>query len=87
MILVGAVLAIVGYVVLPDLLVMQWGVAATAEGGASPKLAALAIPFLICLAGALGYMFYEEKKNLLFISGLGIFVLVLDWVFNLPRVF
>ncbi len=85
MIAVGAVLAIVGYMILPETLFVQFGIDDSVPG--APKLAALAIFFIMDAAGALGYMHNEEKKNLLFISGLGLFLIVLAFVINLPRVF
>lgn len=85
MIVIGAVLAITGYLILPELLIVQFGVEDPSAG--APKLAALAIFFIVDAAGALGYIQNEEKKNMLFISGLGVFLLVLSFVINLPRVF
>lgn len=85
MIAVGAVLAIAGYIILPESLIVQFGLDDSMTG--APKLAALAIFFIIDAAGALGYMQNEEKRNMLFISGLGVFLLVLAFVINIPRVF
>ena len=85
MIAAGAVLAIAGYIILPESLIVQFGLDDSMTG--APKLAALAIFFIIDAAGALGYMQNEEKRNMLFISGLGVFLLVLAFVINIPRVF
>ncbi len=85
MIVVGVVLAVVGYIVLPETLIVQFGVDDSVAG--APKLAALAIFLIIDAAGALGYMQNEEKRNMLFISGLGLLLLVLSFVINIPRAF
>ena len=79
--LLEIILVIIGFLILPDTLVMQ----ITASGGAGntmPKIVGLAIPFLLCAIFAVLYYFNTNKKHLL-IAGLGVVLTVITLVFNL----
>jgi len=80
---VAVVLAIVSYIVLPDVVVVQ----ITASGGVGstmPRLLAVLLPLAISVAGALLAMTGKqdrEYKNLI-VSAVGIACAVLTLIFN-----
>jgi uncharacterized membrane protein len=83
-IVIALALAIVGYIVLPDTLVMQ--VTATGAAGTTmPKLLGLAIPTLISVGAALYFLLNKKTENneVLIISFVGIFAFILTFVFNI----
>jgi len=69
-ILVAAILSIVGWLNLPETLVLQITVSGEA-GTTLPKIAGLAIPFLLSALFAVLYYLHGSKKYLL-ISAIGI---------------
>ncbi len=81
---IAAVLAIVGYIVLPETLVMQ--VTATGTPGTTmPKLLGLAIPTLISIGAALYFLLnkkFESNKSL-WVSLIGILAFILTYAFNI----
>lgn len=79
-ILTALVLSVVGWIVLPDTLVLQ----VTMSGGAGttlPKIAGLALPFLISGVFAVLYNLRENKKHLM-ISIIGLVVFIFIFVMN-----
>ena len=78
---VAVILAIVSYILLPDVVVMQ----ITASGGVGntmPKLAAVLLPLAVSVAGALLSMTGKRESKNLFISAVGIACALLELVFN-----
>ena len=80
----GLLLAVVGWFVLPSELTLQFGLSG-GNGAGSPKSLSLIVSFLLCAFGAVGHLVNEEKRHYLFISGLGLLLLVLAFALNLPR--
>jgi uncharacterized membrane protein len=83
-IVIASALAIVGYIVLPDTLVMQ----VTASGSVAttmPKLLGLAIPTLISVGAALYFLFNKnsESNKSLWVSLIGILAFILTYAFNI----
>lgn len=85
-IVIALALAIVGYIVLPDTLVMQVTVSGDA-GTTMPKLLGLGIPTLISVGAALYFLLNKnnESNKVLFVSFVGIFAFILTFVFNIKR--
>lgn len=80
-IVIAVILAIVGYIVLPDVLIMQ--ISFSGEPSSTlPKLAGLALPFALSVIFAGLYYSSENKKNL-FVSAVGIVIFVFMFVVNL----
>lgn len=81
---IAIVMAIVGYIILPDTIGIQIGMDGSVSNTA-PKLAGIALPFLLCIGGSLAYLFEGEtkrKKNLL-IAVVGLVVFALTFIVNL----
>lgn len=85
-IVIALALAVVGYIILPDTLVMQ--VTATGTPGTTmPKLLGLAIPTLISIGAALYFLLNKnsESNKVLFVSLIGIFAFILTFIFNIVK--
>ncbi len=83
-IVIALALAVVGYIILPDTLVMQ--VTLPDEAGTTmSKPLGLAIPTLISVGAALFFLFNKKSKSnkVLFVSFIGIFVFILTFIFNI----
>ena len=74
--LAAIALTVVGWVILPDTLVLQ--VTMSGETGTTlPKIAGLAIPFLISGIFAVLYYVHENRKHLLIsVAGLAIYIVI-----------
>ena len=79
---VAAALAVIGYIVLPDTLVVQFDMAGH-PGNTMPKLLALGISLLISLSGSAFWLFSQKKNKGLLVGIIGIVMLILTFVFNL----
>jgi hypothetical protein len=79
-ILLSLVLAVIGWIVLPDTLVLQVTMSGAA-GTTLPKPAGLAIPLLVSSVFAVLYYLREDKKNLL-ISVIGLAIYIPTFLMN-----
>ncbi len=75
-------LAVVGFIILPDTLVVQLSMSGQAAN-TMPKLLGVLIPFLICAVFSILYYRTEKGGKNLIVSLIGIVVFVLLFVFNL----
>ncbi len=85
-IVIALALAVVGYIILPETLVMQ--VTLSGEAGTTmPKLLGLGIPTLISVGAALYFLLNKdsESNKVLFVSFIGIFAFILTFVFNIKH--
>ncbi|HOP11229.1 MAG TPA: hypothetical protein PK629_07045 [Oscillospiraceae bacterium] len=83
-IIISLAFVIVGFLILPDTLVMQITVSGSA-GTTLPKLVGLAIPFVISVGFALYYLMDKKSKSSKSLLGslVGIAAFVFTFVFNL----
>ena len=81
MLLASAALAVIGILLLPDTLTMQ--ITVSGEGGTKlPKLAGLAIPFILSTVFPVLFYINGGKKNL-FISAVGFAFYAFTFIVNL----
>ena len=78
----AVILAVVGFIVLPETLVVQINAAGQASN-TLPRFLGILIPFLICTVFSLLYLKSEKDTKSLIVSLVGIVVFVLLFVFNL----
>ena len=85
-IVIAIAFAIVGYLILPDTLVMQVKLSGDA-GTTMPKLLGLAIPTLISVGAALYFLLNKksESNKVLIVSFIGILAFILTFIFNIKR--
>lgn len=81
LITVAIVLTIVGYLVLPETLVMQITFSGEA-GNTTPKLVGLGFEILLSVGGAIAYYESEENKYL-FLAFIGLFTYLVVFWFNM----
>jgi len=79
---VAAMLAIIGYIILPDTLVVKFNMAGEATSY-MPKLAALALSFVISMIGCGIWLFAPNKNKGILVSIVGILTTILMFIFNL----
>ena len=81
LIFIATVLAVVGYILLPDVVAIQIGLDGQVSNS-MPKLFAVVLPLL--LSAITAFMYYKtEKGGHIAASVVGIFVLVFELIFNL----
>lgn len=79
-ILAAIILAVAGWIILPDTLVLQ--VTLSGEAGTTlPKILGLGIPFLLSTVFAVIYYLHENKKHLL-VSILGLVMFAITFIMN-----
>jgi len=79
---VAVAMAIVGFIILPETLVVQVNSAGQAAN-LMPKFLGILIPFLLCVVFSVLYMKSENGGKSLIISLIGLVAFVLLFVFNL----
>lgn len=80
-IITAVILAVTGFLILPDTLVIQITLSGEA-GNTVPKIIGLAIPFLFSTVFSILYYFSKNGKYL-FVAGIGILMAILTIVFNM----
>ena len=80
--LASLTMAIIGYLILPQTLIMQITIAGEA-GNTMPKLLGLGIPLLICIISAVLYYLNESRKKYLFTAIVGVLIYLFIFVVNL----
>lgn len=79
---VAVAMAIVGFIILPDTLVVQINGTGQASN-TMPKILGMLIPFLICIVFSIMYLKSEKGSKSLIVSLIGIVAFALLFIFNL----
>ena len=79
---VAAIMAVVGFIVLPETLVVQINTAGQ-PANTLPKVFGILIPFLICVVSAIMYLKIEKGAKSLVVSLVGVLVFALLFLFTL----
>ena len=79
---VAVAMAIAGFIVLPETLVVQVNSAGLASN-TMPKFLGILIPFLLCIVFSILYLRSEKGGKSLFVALVGIVAFALLFVFNL----
>lgn len=80
-VIISVVLGIYSYIVLPEVVTVQMDFSGN-PSNTYPKILAVGLPMLFSIGGGLGYSFFQEKKNYLIISMIGILLLIVTLLFN-----
>ena len=81
LITVSVILAVISFLILPDVVTVQVTVSGDV-GNTMPKLFAVALPFAISIIFAVMYGRKDDNKRYLFLSLLGIAIYVITWAMN-----
>lgn len=81
LIVVSAILAVISYLTLPDMVTVQVTLSGEA-GNRMPKLLAIAVPFGLSVISALAYGKKSENVKYLLLSLLGMAIYIITWLVN-----